>query len=164
MKHFCSFALAILLALVAAPAFAQQFSAGDITIDQPWTRATPKGAEVAAGYLVIHNKGAAADKLVGGTAEFADSLEIHQMTSENGVMKMREVAGGVEIPAKGALALKPNGYHLMFHGLKRQLVAGETVKATLTFEQAGNLPVAFKVGGIGAMSPAGGSMGGMKMN
>ena len=163
MKHPRSFALAIVLALAAMPAFAQQFKAGDILVEQPWTRATPKGAEVAAGYLVIRNNGAQADKLTGGSAEFAGSVEVHQMTTEGGVMKMRQAPDGVEIPPKGSLTLKPNGYHLMFQGLKQPLVSGQTVKATLTFEHAGALPVEFKVGGIGAMKPAGDSMGGMKM-
>jgi copper(I)-binding protein len=163
MNPLRSFALAALLALAAMPALAQQFKAGEIVVEQPWTRATPKGAEVAAGYSVIHNDGAGADKLIGGSAEFAGSVEIHQMTMEGGVMRMRQV-DGIEIPPKQAVALKPNGYHLMFHGLKQQLVAGQTLKATLNFERAGAVAVEFKVGGIGAMKPAGGdSMGGMKM-
>jgi hypothetical protein len=163
MRYFrrASVALAFMLALT--PAVAQQFKAGDIVVEQPWTRATPKGADVAAGYLLVQNKGPEADRLTGGSADFANAVEIHQMSMTNGVMKMRQAADGVEIPANGSLALKPNGYHLMFQGLKRQLVAGETLKATLTFQRAGAVTVDFKVERIGAMKPAGDSMGGMKM-
>jgi copper(I)-binding protein len=162
MKPFRLFTFAAALALAGAPAFAQQFKAGDLVIEQPWTRATPKGADVAAGYLTIRNGGATADKLVGGSADFAQSVEVHEMSNANGVMKMRQV-DGLEIPAKGSVALKPNGYHLMFQGLKHPLVAGQSVKVTLTFEHAGSAPVEFKVGGMGAMKPAGDSRGGMKM-
>ncbi|HLJ70780.1 MAG TPA: copper chaperone PCu(A)C [Roseiarcus sp.] len=162
MRHFRSFALAAALAFAAAPAFAQQFKVGDLVIEQPWTRATPKGASVAAGYLTIRNNGTSPDKLLGGSADFAETVQIHEMSNANGVMKMRRI-DGLEIPAKGGVTLKPNGVHLMFQGLKRPLVAGQTVKATLTFEHAGSAPVEFKIGGMGAMKPAGDSMGGMKM-
>jgi hypothetical protein len=163
MMLFRSFLLAAFAGFIAGPAAAQQFSAGDITVELPWSRATPKGADVAVGYMVVHNKGAAPDKLLGAAADFAEKAEVHQMTAADGVMKMRELAGGLEIPPKGAVSLKPNGYHLMFHGLKRQLVNGQTVKAVLNFEHAGAVAVEFKVEGFGAKS-LGGSMDGMKMN
>jgi hypothetical protein len=161
-------ALAALVALAALPALAQEFKAGDITIEKPWSRATPKGAAVAAGYLVIHNHGAAPDKLIGGAADFATAVSVHEMTNDNGVMRMREVTGGLAIPANGEVKLAPSGYHLMFTGLKRQLKKGESVKADLTLEHAGTVSVTFEVGGVGDSGPGGGakgedSMKGMKM-
>ena len=170
MKHFRAFGLAALLALAAAPALAQQFVAGDIVVEKPWARATPKGAAVAAGYLTIRNRGAVADKLTGGTADFAGAVEVHEMSLKDGVMTMRQLADGLEIPPNGSLTLAPSGIHLMFQSLKRQLAKGETVKVTLTFEHAGALPVEFAVGGIGAMGPGGAKgpatdpMKGMKMD
>jgi periplasmic copper chaperone A len=163
MERLYALALAAALALTAAPAFAQQFKTGDLVVEQPWTRATPKGADVAVGYLLVRNNGAEADKLMGGSADFANSVEVHEMSMTNGVMKMRQATDGLEIPAKGFLALRPNSYHLMFQGLKRQLTAGETVKATLTFQHAGAVAVDFKVNGVGAKQPGSDSMGGMKM-
>ena len=106
-------ALALALALIAAPAFAQEFKAGDITVEKAWTRATPKGADAGAGYLTIHNNGATPDKLTGGAADFA-AVEIHMMKTENGVMQMRELKEGLNIPAHGTIRLAPGGYHLMF--------------------------------------------------
>lgn len=163
MERLYALALAAAFAVTTAPAFAQQFKAGDIVVEQPWTRATPKGADVAVGYLLVRNNGSEADKLMGGSADFANSVEVHQMSMTDGVMKMRQATDGVEIPAKGFLALRPNGYHLMFQGLKQQLTAGATVKATLTFQRAGSVAVSFKVNGVGAMKPAQDSMDGMKM-
>jgi len=162
MNSLPFFALACGLALAAAPAYAQQFKAGDLVIEQPWARATPKGAAVGAGYLTIRNTGTSADKLIGGSADFAESVQVHEMSNAGGVMKMRQV-DGLDIPAKGSVTLKPSSVHLMFQGLKQPLVAGQSVKVTLTFEHAGAAPVEFKVNGVGAMKPAGDSMGGMKM-
>ena len=102
MKHSL-FTLALAFAISAAPALAKEFKAGDIVIEKPWARATPKGAEVGGGYLTIQNNGATPDRLTGGTADFA-AVEVHQMTTENGVSKMREVEGGLAIPAHGSVA------------------------------------------------------------
>jgi periplasmic copper chaperone A len=159
-----SVTLALALAASAAPAIAQEFKAGDIVVEKPWARATPKGADVGAGYLTILNKGAAPDSLTGGAADFA-TVEIHETKSENGVMQMREMTGGLAIPAHGSVALAPGGYHIMFTHLAHALTKGETVKATLNFEHAGPVAVEFKVVGVGASSGGmkGGDMGGMKM-
>jgi len=163
MTRISAFALAFVLA--AAPAIAEEFKAGDITIDKAWSRATPKGADVGAGYMVVHNTGATPDTLTGGSADFA-SVEIHEMKMEKGVMKMSEMKNGLAIPAHGTVKLAPGGYHVMFTHLAKPLVKGDTVKATLNFEHAGPVAVDFPVEGIGAAGPApmkGGGMGKMKM-
>jgi hypothetical protein len=164
MRHSSPFTLALVLALSAAPALAQEFKAGDIVVEKPWARATPKGAEVGSGYLTIQNQGAAADRLTGGTADFA-TVEIHQMSSANGVSQMRELKDGLNIPANGSVGLSPGGYHLMFTHLTHPLTKGESVKATLNFEHAGPVEVEFSVLGIGATGSGatGGAMKGMKM-
>ena len=79
----------------------------------------------------------------------SDKAELHEMGVKDGVMTMRPVAGGLEIPAGGKVALKPGGYHLMFIGLKRQPKQGEKFPATLTFEKAGSVKVEFLVEGMG---------------
>jgi copper(I)-binding protein len=157
-----------MLSLAAFAAVAEEFKAGDITIDQPWSRATPKGSSVGVGYLVIHNHGAAPDRLIGGSADFAGAVAVHEMTMDNGVMRMREMTSGLEIPANGEVTLAPKGDHLMFTDLKRPLQKGETIKATLVFEHAGSIPVEFEVSGVGAAGPGGApkpqdSMKGMRM-
>jgi periplasmic copper chaperone A len=163
MKHFI-FGVALALGVSMAPALAQEFKAGDIVVEKPWARATPKGAEVGSGYVTIQNKGAAPDRLTGGKADFG-TVEIHQMSSENGVSQMREFKDGLGIPAHGSVGLSPGGYHLMFTHLTHPLTKGESVKATLNFEHAGPIEVEFSVMGIGAagIDGAGGAMKGMKM-
>jgi copper(I)-binding protein len=154
MKSMLSTALVLSALVAAAPAPAASIKAGDLTIETPWARATPKGAQVGAGYLTIKNDGATADRLTAVAADFA-TVQVHEMSMTNGVMKMREVAGGLEIPAHETVKLKPGGYHLMFMDLKHPLVKGQTVKATLTFERAGQVPVDFPVMGVGAAGPDG---------
>jgi copper(I)-binding protein len=162
MRHSL-FTLALALSISAAPAAAQDFKAGDIVIEKPWARATPKGVQVGGGYLTIRNNGAAPDRLTGGSADFA-AVEVHQSTSENGVSQMRELKDGLAIPAHGSVTFAPGGYHLMFTHLKHPLTKGESVKATLTFEHAGPVEVEFGVVGIGATGTGGmKGMGGMKM-
>ncbi len=165
MTRYSALALALALSAAAAPALAQEFKAGDITIDKAWSRATPKGADIGAGYLVIHNNGATPDELTGGSADFA-TVEIHEMKTENGVMQMRELKDGLAIPAHGMVRLAPGGYHVMFTHLTKPLEKGSKVTATLTFEHAGQVSVEFPVEAVGAGAPApmkGDDMKGMKM-
>lgn len=135
-------------------AVAHEVKAGDLTLEHPWTRATPTGAKVAGGFVVIRNTGSAPDRLVGGTADFAGKLEIHEMAMEGDVMKMRPVDGGLEIPAGGEVALKPGSFHIMFMGLKAGLAEGDAVKGTLVFEKAGAVEVEWAVEGMGAPGPS----------
>jgi copper(I)-binding protein len=142
--------LAAVVALVAGPVLAHDYKVGTLHIDHPWSRATPEGAKVAGGYLTITNMGTAPDKLIGGSFELAGRVEIHEMAMTNGVMTMREVAGGLVIPPGGKVELKPGGYHVMFMELKRALKKDEKIKGTLVFEKAGTLAVEFEIGAIGA--------------
>ena len=150
MKRMLFALLALSAACAASPAPAQEFKAGDIVIEKPFARATPKGAEVGGGYFTVRNNGAAPDRLTGGTADFAN-VEIHQMKSENGVMKMGALPNGLNIPAHSTVRLAPGGYHIMFTRLKKPLEKGETISATMTFEKAGPIVVQFPVEGIGAI-------------
>ncbi len=136
---------------------AHEFKVGDIEIGHPWSRATPIGAKVAGGYFTITNKGSSPDRLLSISSDVSDKAELHEMAVKDGVMTMRPVVGGLEIPAGGTVALAPGGYHLMFVGLKQQPKQGEKFSATLTFEKAGAVTVDFAVEGMG-------EMGGMKMD
>lgn len=142
-------AIAVLLALVPAVALGHDYKAGDLAIDHPWSRATPQGAQVAGGYLKITNGGQATDRLVGGSADVATRIEVHEMSMDQGVMKMRELKTGLEVKPGASVELKPGGLHLMFMGLKRPFAKGERVKATLQFEKAGKVDVEFTVEAIG---------------
>jgi copper(I)-binding protein len=136
------------LFLCAAPVHA-----GGIEVKAPWTRATVFGASVAAGFLTIEDKGNQADRLTGASADIAQKVEIHEMSMQDGVMKMRALPDGIEIKPGETVTLKPGGVHLMMFGLKQKLVPGAKVHVTLNFAKAGPIPVELSVQNIGATSP-----------
>lgn len=154
---FAATALAAVAFAAPRHAVAAEFKAGDISIEAPWSRATPGGAKVGAGYLTIKNGGSAPDRLVSATADVAEKTEIHEMSMADGMMKMREITGGLAVPAGGSVALAPKGYHFMFLGLSKQLKDGDTFAGTLTFEKAGTIPLTFEVKGVGAAAPDAGA-------
>lgn len=137
--------LAAALMTIGAAFAHEEHTAGDLVIDHPIARATPAGAPVSGGYMTIRNTGDQADRLVGGSADFAGKVEIHEMAMDGDVMKMREIEGGIEIPAGGEIVLKPGGLHVMFMQLGEQLEEGAELPATLTFERAGDVDVVFSV-------------------
>lgn len=147
-----SFLAAALLGVsLAMPAYAADVTVGSLKISAPWARATPKGASVGGGYMTITNTGSAPDRLVGGGSGISSRFELHEMSMANGVMKMRMLPNGLEIKPGQSVEFKPGGYHMMFVGLKQQLVQGQHFKATLQFEKAGKVDLDFVIEGIGAM-------------
>jgi copper(I)-binding protein len=140
---------ALMLACMATGAFAHGYKLGNLVIGHPWSRATPKGATVAAGYMTLTNNGTTPDRLIAGSSEAAPKFEIHEMSMDGGVMKMRELKNGLEIPPGATVALKPGSYHVMLVGLTHPLAKGDRVKGTLTFEKAGKVDVEFVVEAIG---------------
>ncbi len=146
--------------LMMVNAMAADYKVGSLEISGPWSRATPKGAATAIGYMRIKNNGTAPDRLIGGSVEVARNLQLHSMTMENGVAKMRELKD-VEIKPGQMLEFKPGGSHIMFVGLKHPLNRGEHVKGTLTFEGAGTVQIEYDVQGIGAKSRQSDDMGQM---
>src|SRR6478752_7518442 len=97
---------AIALTLASAAAFAHDFKAGPLKIGHPWSRATPSGAKVGGGYLSIENTGTAADRLVSVSVPFAARSEIHEMAVKDGIMTMRPLDKGVEVPAGAKVEFK----------------------------------------------------------
>jgi periplasmic copper chaperone A len=144
--------LAAVFICVSAAAFASDYKAGLIEIDNPWSRATPKGASTAIGYMTIKNNGTAPDRLVAASVEVAGSVEFHSMVMENGISKMRDLPS-IEIKPSESVELKPGSTHAMFVDLKHSLQKGEHVPGTLTFEHAGTVRVEYSVEGMGARQP-----------
>ena len=145
-----SLLVASLTVLAIATAHARDYKAGALDVSDPWSRATPKGASVAAGYMKITNSGTAPDRLISGSSDVASKFEVHEMSMENGVAKMRPVNGGLEIKPGQTVELKPGSFHVMFVGVKKPLANGDHIKATLVFERAGTLNVEFDVHEMGA--------------
>ena len=154
-KILRTIALAAAVALGGSLAHAHGFKVGELDIGHPYSRAMLPGAKVGGGYLKIVNHGTVADRLVSVSSQRAPSVQIHEMSMDGGIMKMRELPDGVEIPANATIELKPGGYHLMFMNVSQPFKEGEMVKATLNFEKAGPVDVEFAVGPAGGDPHAG---------
>ena len=139
--------LALALASLTTAASANDYKLGALEIEQPWARATPKGAKTAAGYVAIKNTGNRPDRLTGGSLAGAGRGEIHDTLMDGDVMKMRPLPEGIEIKPGESVALRPGGMHLMFTD---RPVKGQSVKGTLTFANAGTLAVVFAIKSMGA--------------
>jgi len=120
---------------------AHEYTFGNLIIDHPHIPATVKSAPVAAGYLVIKNNGAEADRLLSVSAEFSAKQQLHTMTLVEGIMRMRPLKDGVEIPAGDEVKLEQGGNHLMFMKLSEQMQVGEIRDVTLVFEKAGEIKI-----------------------
>ena len=143
MNHRLSALAGLALGLAALFAQAHQFKLGAITIGHPYARATAAGQPTGGGYMSFVNAGPA-DKLVAISADVSTSVEMHTMTMEGDVMRMRQV-DAIELAAGQTVELKPGGYHVMFVGLKAPLKAGDKFPAKLKFEKAGEVDVTFNV-------------------
>ncbi|MCA0399976.1 MAG: DUF1775 domain-containing protein [Proteobacteria bacterium] len=127
-----------------------EYRVGNLLIKTPWTRATPGGAKVGAGFMSITNTGSEADRLIGGSAEIAGTFELHEMKTEGTVMRMRALEKGLEIKPGETIELKPGGYHVMFLDLKKPFAEGRPVKGQLIFEKAGKIEIEYRVAPRGA--------------
>ncbi|MCY1267821.1 Copper chaperone PCu(A)C [compost metagenome] len=135
---------ALLLAALLTPAWyvaAHEYDAGDLHIEHPWSREMPPTAPTAAAYFVVHNKGQAADRLLGVDTPAAGKAELHEHVHVGELMKMQPVQDGVAIPAGGAATFAPGGYHVMLFDLKQQYRDGQRFPLTLHFEKAGDVQV-----------------------
>ncbi|MES2281500.1 MAG: copper chaperone PCu(A)C [Pseudomonadota bacterium] len=128
--QFKSGLIAALLAL-SASAFAQTAS---VKVDKAWARATVQGQKGTGAFMSL--TAAEGTKLVGLTSPVAGVAEVHEMKMEGDVMKMRAVAGGLDLPAGKTVELKPGGYHVMLMDLKAPLAKDSTVPMTLLFKNA----------------------------
>lgn len=140
------FALAALLlaALLPSPPVAAADSS-ELHLSAAWVRPMPPGARVGGGYVEIHNGGDSARRLIGAETPRASSMEIHTMVEVDGVMRMRRLPDGIEIPAGAAIALKPGSDHLMFFNPDPPFAEGETIPVTLRFDGDEAITLEFEV-------------------
>ncbi|MDA8585641.1 copper chaperone PCu(A)C [Rhodobacteraceae bacterium] len=120
---------------------------GDLVLTGAYVRATLPNQPVAGAFLTIENTGTEDEMLVGVSADFAGRGEVHEMKMVDDTMQMRKLDAGLVIPAGETVTLEPGGYHLMFMKLDQAMVEGETVNATLEFENTGPVTTSFNVEG-----------------
>jgi hypothetical protein len=108
--------------------------AGGLDVSDAWARASAGAAQAGGAFLTVHNPNHHAHTLLSAASPVAKKVELHTHTMEGGMMKMRQVEGGIAIPAGETVKLQPGGYHVMLMGLHAPLKAGTTFPVTLTFD------------------------------
>lgn len=147
---FC--ALVVAIALASSPALARDYALKELRIVEPYARATAPGARTGGAYFKIENRGAANDALVGVASPVAETAELHVMRIDGKLAQMRPISR-IGLPGGAIVTLAPNGYHVMLIGLKRPLVAGDTLPLKLTFEKAGSVEIEASIIPLTATAP-----------
>ena len=137
--------LLVILSLITANGFAAEFTVGNLTVKNPWSRPTPPVASAGAAYFVLDNSQGQDDRLLSAEADISARVELHTHLMDGDVMMMRKL-DTIEVPAEQTIAFEPRGLHIMFIGLEGPLVEGETFPLTLNFEQAGAVTVEVAIG------------------
>jgi copper(I)-binding protein len=133
--------IVLLVVVLTVSGCAARGAAPAITVENPFSRPSPSTGGNGGAFMTILNSSAISDRLVSVTSAASNVAELHETTEEDGVMKMRPMPEGFEIPAKGRLELKPGGKHVMLIGLTAPLIAGQEIEITLNFEKAGAIRV-----------------------
>ena len=134
--------------VVAGSALAQP---AQLEVSNAWARATPGSAPNGAAYVTIQSP--SADRLVSASTPVAKKAELHTMSMQGMVMKMRPLSG-LDVPAAKPVTLKPGGDHIMLLGLEHPLRDGQSFPLTLDFEKAGSQTVTVTVEKAGATGPS----------
>lgn len=129
-------------AVLSTAAYGHSFSHGDLVLDHPYAAPSLAGTSNGAAWLrSIQNEGSQPERLLSASSPVAARVELHRMTLDAGVMRMREVPA-IELPPHSLTPLEPRGpYHLMLVDLKQPLKEGERFELTLNFERAGRQSV-----------------------
>jgi len=139
--QFRSLIISAAMLLISISSNAQNNQVGEVRIDQSYARPTMPGQTSGGAYVTIENKGKHADTLISVSSPAAKSAEIHTMTMDGNVMRMREVSN-VEIKPGAKVVMKPgDGYHIMLMGIRQPLKTGDKIPLTLTFEKSGKVEI-----------------------
>lgn len=127
-------------------------NAGDITVDDPFARASVGAVKVGAVFMTLKNSGPAADALVAVESPVAARAELHTHIEEGDIIRMRPVEA-IDVPPGGAVSLRPGGQHVMLIDLRQPLKQGETFPLTLTLAKAGKMTIEVPVKSPAEMAP-----------
>jgi copper(I)-binding protein len=142
-------ALLFACVLGSSAASAHDYVLESLKIDHPFARATPPGAKTGGVFVSVENTGGQSDRLLSVSTPMAGVAELHQMSVDAGVMRMRGVAA-LEVRPGETLQLKPGGYHVMLSELRQPLKVGDRFPMTLKFQNAGTVEVSVWVEAMGA--------------
>lgn len=130
-------AIAAAFAVFAIPALAEGIEVHDAYAIQGMP-----GGPTAAAFMVILNNGGAPDRLIAARSDVSARTELHtHVEDENGVMQMREVEEGFDLPTDGEIIMQRGSHHVMFMGVTDPLADGQVIPVTLVFETAGDVVI-----------------------
>ncbi len=147
-------AAALATVAACAPAQPATYAAANVAVAEPFSRPAPQGGN-GAGFFTVSNNNTGPDTLLRVESPVALRVELHETSTEGGVMRMRELKDGLKLKAGETVTFQPGGKHVMFLGLVRPLAVGDRIPATLVFERAGRAPIELTVKARDA-APAGG--------
>ena len=145
LNNLIKFCVVLTCFIYNISSFSHDYYFGELTIGHPYIFETMPGSKVAAGYLTITNTDVKSEFLVGGETTFSNKMEIHRMEMEEGIMKMKSLKNGLEIPPKKSIKLEPKNYHIMFMGLNKKLIKNTKEKVLLVFKKTGEIIVDFNI-------------------
>jgi copper(I)-binding protein len=136
-KTFASCCSLMVVAACSAPADTRELAA--LSVSEAWARPADSGAATAI-YFVLRNASAVPDTIVGVASDEAENTSMHIAMQQGRTMTMSPISA-LRVPADDSVSFRPLGAHLMLTQLHRPLAAGDTVRATLTFESGQTLEV-----------------------
>lgn len=154
-----NFKTLISAAVLSTALFASNAYATNVTASDAWARASAGMAKAGAAFMTLTNTATHDHTLVSASSDISKRVELHTHTMVDGVMQMREVEGGINVPTGETVMLAPGGLHVMFMGLHAPLKEGTTFDLTLTFDSGRSTTTQVKVLSVGAMGSAAGHMG-----
>ena len=125
-----------------------------LSVDDPYVRLAPPGAQTTGAFMIIKNSGSADRKLVNAESPAAKTVQLHNHFNENGMMKMRQVES-IDVKANAQAELKPGSYHVMMIDLKTELKEGDSVPIILIFDDGTKIAITVPVRKLPMTVPAG---------
>ena len=142
-------------ALLSTALFATNAYAVNVNVSDAWARASAGKAKAGGAYMTLTNTSSHDHVVVSASSDIADRTELHTHIMADGIMQMREVKGGIKVPAGETVKLAPGGLHVMFLGLHAPLKEGSTFDLTLTFDSGRSATTQVKVMSVSAMKGMG---------
>ena len=139
----------------AASLVAQAAWAANISVTDAWARATMPGQPVSGAYMQIQADADA--RLLSVSSSVVPRVEVHEMSMDGGVMRMREVKS-IDLPKGKTVSLEPGGFHIMLMNLKKPIAVGDVIPLTLVVESGGKQQKVEVKAVARAMNMGGGAM------
>lgn len=133
MNPRCALSSTLAAALLLATSSLAGAQTPTVTVHDAWVREPMGGRNMTGAFAIVENSGATPRAVVAASSDVSDTVELHEMKNENGMMRMSPVKQ-FDIPARGRLELKPGSFHVMLFDMKKKLADGDRITLTLTLD------------------------------